>query len=75
MQIRRLQHIHGHDVTSSLKENGGKKGFLDCSVYFLFFWKNKHRNRPNDARTVMWKDNVYSTGIGFNISAYGKEHP
>jgi hypothetical protein len=39
----RLQHIHEHDVTSSLKENGGKKGFLDCSVYFLFFLENKHR--------------------------------
>ena len=42
----RLQHIHEHDVTSSLRENGEKKGFLDCSVYFLFFWENKHRNRP-----------------------------
>ena len=48
----RLQHIHEHDVTSSLRDNRGEKGFLDSSVYFLFFLENKHRNRPKDARTV-----------------------
>jgi hypothetical protein len=34
----RLQHIHEHDVTSSLRENGGGKGFfrLFSLVSFLF---------------------------------------